>query len=364
MNPADLTTIPPDFFRSDVYADSANLKDPEELAHFRTIVAAFFSYAGDCQATLQRVEKALSGLPDAQRHLLKYSPEEKLARIQSAICLNQNFLSSVVWNFKGLFDPAFLTAQKVPYNYVDKIRSVLLQVRREWSAEGAEERQCCFEPIIAALGTHFPQPKGIRVLVPGCGVGRLPYELAARGFSVQGNEFAYEMLLTSRFIMNELDTKHFQIVPKCHVLSNQWRFQDNLTPVTIPDLETFQAGDLSVVAGEFVDVYEDSTWEWDAVVTCFFLDTAHNVLEYLQVIENALKTGGFWVHFGPLQYHFTDVEGETSLELSWEEIEYAAERLGLQRVSSEERKSGYCVTGASMSKGAYDCVFSVFKKSN
>ena len=62
--------------------------------------------------------------------------------------------------------------------------------------------------------------------------------------------------------------------------------------------------------------------------------------------------------------HFTDVDGEDSLELSWEEIEHAAEGLGLRCLRSESRGSGYCVTRASMSQGAYNCVFSVFKKSN
>lgn len=31
---------------------------------------------------------------------------------------------------------------------------------------------------------------------------------------------------------------------------------------------------------------------WDAVVTCFFIDTAHNIVEYLEVIARALKPGG------------------------------------------------------------------------
>lgn len=35
-----------------------------------------------------------------------------------------------------------------------------------------------------------------RVLVPGAGLGRLPLEIAARGYSCQGNEFSYFMLLT------------------------------------------------------------------------------------------------------------------------------------------------------------------------
>ena len=30
---------------------------------------------------------------------------------------------------------------------------------------------------------------------------------------------------------------------------------------------------------------------WDAVVTCFFIDTAHNVMEYIEIILRILKDG-------------------------------------------------------------------------
>lgn len=31
---------------------------------------------------------------------------------------------------------------------------------------------------------------------------------------------------------------------------------------------------------------------WDAVVTCFFIDTAHNIVEYIEIISKILKDGG------------------------------------------------------------------------
>ena len=33
-----------------------------------------------------------------------------------------------------------------------------------------------------------------------------------------------------------------------------------------------------MVAGNFVEVYGPKPDEWDAVLTCFFLDTANNIL--------------------------------------------------------------------------------------
>jgi hypothetical protein len=50
---------------------------------------------------------------------------------------------------------------------------------------------------------------GIKVLVPGAGLGRLAFDIAKSGFSTQGNEFSFYMLLASNFILNRY--KHFNI---------------------------------------------------------------------------------------------------------------------------------------------------------
>ena len=42
--------------------------------------------------------------------------------------------------------------------------------------------------------------------------------------------------------------------------------------------------DMSMVAGEFVEIYSKQENKWDCVVTCFFLDTAHNIIECIECI--------------------------------------------------------------------------------
>lgn len=37
---------------------------------------------------------------------------------------------------------------------------------------------------------------------------------------------------------------------------------------------------------------------FDSVVTVFFLDTAHNVIAYIETIYDILKPGGYWVNLG------------------------------------------------------------------
>jgi carnosine N-methyltransferase len=50
--------------------------------------------------------------------------------------------------------------------------------------------------------------------------------------------------------------------------------------------------------GEFVEVYGSQHNEWDCVLTPFFIDTAHNVITYIETIFDTLKPGGIWVNQG------------------------------------------------------------------
>ena len=97
----------------------------------------------------------------------------------------------------------------------------------------------------------------------------------------------------------------------------------------------------------------------DAVLTCFFLDTAKNIFQYIETIAACLKPGGCWINLGPLLYHFEEMDEvstglylttpaeeslwygncfleQTSIELSMEEIYAVMESYGLDRVHQED----------------------------
>mmetsp|Transcript_36175 Transcript_36175/g.77140 ORF Transcript_36175/g.77140 Transcript_36175/m.77140 type:complete len:169 (+) Transcript_36175:394-900(+) len=42
---------------------------------------------------------------------------------------------------------------------------------------------------------------------------------------------------------------------------------------------------------------------YGSITTCFFIDTATNVYEYILTIRNLLRTGGVWINLGPLHWH-------------------------------------------------------------
>lgn len=67
---------------------------------------------------------------------------------------------------------------------------------------------------------------------------------------------------------------------------------------------------------------EEHISSFDCVVTSFFMDTAQNVIEYIEVIADVLKMGGFWINMGPLLYHWVEQSnGESSIELSLADVE-------------------------------------------
>ena len=64
----------------------------------------------------------------------------------------------------------------------------------------------------------------------------------------------------------------------------------------------------SMSTGDFMDVYgnPENQNAWDGIVTCFFIDTAPVILDYITIIYSILKSGGIWVNNGPLLYHWVD----------------------------------------------------------
>ena len=71
---------------------------------------------------------------------------------------------------------------------LQKLRSTMRQLYRDWSQEGAQEREMSYGVLLQELVSLFPlqshqQRKRIRVLCPGAGLARLPWEIAKLGFT-------------------------------------------------------------------------------------------------------------------------------------------------------------------------------------
>jgi len=242
---------------------------------------------------------------------------------------------------------------------------------RDWSKDGAEERVQCYGVMLKELKKRFPlsmeERQDIRVLVPGSGLGRLVWECANLGYETQGNEFSYFMLLCSYLILNCCDrVDQWTIFPFIFETKNLYSFDDQIRGITVPDVlpsDLPKTANFSMAAGDFLEVYGPRPKDWHCVMTCFFLDTANNVLQYMRTISRILKDGGYWINFGPLLYHYADMADELSIELTYEEIKAAMPAFGFELVNEQlHLPANYTTDVHSMFKQSYDCVFFTCKK--
>ena len=212
-------------------------------------------------------------------------------------------------------------------NDMDKARSTIRQFYRDWSAEGLPERHASYSPVISALAKHLPPvPPSkrylYRILVPGAGLGRLVLDICANGYTVQGNEISYHQLLGSNYILNSTKRAgQHRLYPWALTFSNHTDRANQLQSVSVPDVhpateleqtssnlqsEVHFSERMSMTAGDFCALYRQVEYKdtFDAIVTCFFIDTAPNVITYIETIKHALKSNGIWINLGPLLWHF------------------------------------------------------------
>ena len=130
------------------------------------------------------------------------------------------------------------------------------------------------------------------------------------------------------------DKELYEIQPFIHSFSNnvdkETPFKSYKIPDVSPPANIKPWAEFSMVSGEFIMVYKDQPEAWDCVATCFFIDTANNIIEYIEVIWEILKPGGVWVNLGPLLYHYSEVQSECSIELSYDELMHVIKKFGFE----------------------------------
>ena len=324
---------------------------------------------------------------------------------------------------------------KASVNDVEKARSTLRQLYRDWSAEGAEERNASYGPILRALDDEFSSiadressfdtsisngtihvspahndKSQIRVLVPGAGLGRLVFEICRAGYTVEGNEISYHQLLTSSLMLNHTSsTEQYTLYPWATSFSNHVTRQDQLQKVMVPDVhpgtalhassegQTTHAFDrMGMTAADFCVLYKGEEYKeyFDAVTTVFFIDTAPNLIAYIETVRNCLKRNGVWINLGPLLWHFESrseglekfrggVQGKSnraddvvssegsenlgigdpgSVELSDDEVVKLVEHFGFVVQKRERPEMGYIQNPKSMLQSIYRPSFWVARK--
>jgi len=385
-------------------------EEQEERAALERILRAFRAYEVQAGWEVDRWEHNHQRLQPRHQALVSEQPA-KFARARQCIAANQAVIREMLAAFEGPGAPPHPVSLPGPGEQqggtdykdvsgvssadIDKVKYVFKNLVRDWSEEGAWERSASYGHILSELLSHFPraaaaaagqpppdpsiyfaqQPPGPRVLVPGAGLGRLCLDIAAAGFDVEGNEHSWYMLIGSSFVLNAATRRHqFAVHPWATTTSNHRSLLHQFRSVPFPDLPAAEApmrpGALSMTAGDFLEVYggPNMVGRFDCVVTCFFLDTAHNVLDYLEVIHRVLVEGGIWINFGPLLWHWSDSHkylstDEMSIEVTLEDVLRLSTEAGFREV---RRKTvphvPYTADPHSMMSTCYHCELWTMRK--
>ena len=357
-----------------VHDDDVENDADEDHRHFVDVVASFKKYKDHSMTHLQRLSHNFGSLSAAHKKILKDYPG-KLSAIKHSIDANTVFLNELIGDV-DLFEQKGTSAAEAEAvmpsaDQMDKVHSTLRQFVRDWADEGRMERQKCYDPILEEVERRLPlkgEVNKYRVLVPGCGLARLLWEFAHRGYAAQGNEFSYHMLLAANWVLNRTGSKNCSVIyPYALSGCNRVQLADQFKGISVPNIVTSdlpKGVDLSMNAGEFCIVYgsEDFKEYFNVVAAPFFLDTAHNAVEYMETIWHTLKPGGFWINLGPLLWHYSEQFDECQIELTMTEVIHAAEQVGFQVEMKSPIACSYASDRMAMMQTVYNCCFFVCTK--
>lgn len=374
--------------------DSKDCKKVDEEDDRKVDQAIFVRNANSFRSYKKKVSvarmvrlKNFEKLQNKHRFLLSLDINKIFSTYQECINHNHTFCEHLANSSSELFSTFWpdVDLNSVPNDPptegdLNKVFSTLRQFMRDWSSEGKAERDCVYQPILQFLEKNFPlrsARSSAKILIPGAGLCRLSVELALRGFLAEANEFSYHMIISAAYVQNNMERSgQYRIYPYCDITCNLLNRSDQFAEVLIPDLclsqaivelerQNLQIGGLSMVAGDFTEVYskERQKKQYSAVATCFFIDTAQNIIEYLEIIYEILQPGGYWVNVGPLLYHFADSLDSMSIELSLKEVLDVAEHIGFQLFQAPSIiDTTYTTNQRSMKQLVYRCAFFVLRR--
>ncbi|RMD40790.1 hypothetical protein DV735_g4340, partial [Chaetothyriales sp. CBS 134920] len=225
-------------------ASSDPLADAEERRVLLATLDSFRQYRRQSHYnTTHRRRQNLYALPPPHRAILTAPPFsllDHLSAVDDAIDSNADIADAIFarglasFNIDPDHDNNNTWLNSATPDQHAKAHSTIRQLYRDWTAVGfATEVKPVLDLILASLRRHGIQPSTStststpHILVPGAGLGRILLELCLAGYNATGNEISYHQLLAG-------------------------------------------------------DEYESA---FDAVTTVYFIDTAPNLLRYIETIH-------------------------------------------------------------------------------
>ncbi|KAL3912483.1 MAG: hypothetical protein SGPRY_008322, partial [Prymnesium sp.] len=285
------------------------------MSRLAPLFVPFGLEVGPSAAAMLRLGEELSALvataaslrPDEARALSIGATLAKLERMwQANTHALRALLPSEIGNTLSLPSPLDVNTSMPPLPLSSPAYAgaaqLLAHVSRDWSPLGRASRASTHTRVLSAL-RRLRRPA--RVLLPGAGACRLAWEVARRGHRVEANDEAVEMLLAGRSVM-AWEGAPLTIFPHARCEMGAMRREACEVGTVVPDVTLGPTpANLTLQLGDFSRVYSDASQlaAWDAVVTCYFIDTLAEPVAAIRRISEVLTAGGRWINIGPLHWH-------------------------------------------------------------
>jgi carnosine N-methyltransferase len=250
------------------------------------------------------------------------------------------------------YNPSQDNADKYGEAPYDTAAHIITHMVRDWTDGGKSIRQDTHDWIVDQLrklyNNHVAGRSNVElnsvshsppspVLVPGAGLARLAFDIAftktekdSCGRDIESYPFVVEavdnsivMAAATNHILHRAASRRSETdFPKVYPFvsdpfTNEFDTRRRWEPAELLDddisnmfthLDRQHSNHrprLSYVVGDFVSIYASPSKSgmYGSIATCFFIDTATNIYEYILTIRNLLRIGGVWINLGPVQWH-------------------------------------------------------------
>lgn len=320
------------------------------------------SYGSNSRNTNEKRKKLFNSMSWRQQKLCEdVGYMKKLKRIDQHIDKNQQLFHDIVEVTKQEYGLSYRdfdllkkdTRNTSSSNY--RVVETLGHFVRDWAEEGTLEIAPMLEYIKNQLDKVIPAEEAEKtcIVLPGSGLGRVAHEISRhRNYgAVHALEFSGVMHACNQYLYESKEGSR-ELFPYIHTCSNFLhtlsQFRKTTIPGAVPQPENLT---LSLDDFRYFSIPDREKYKNIVVVSVFFIDTAENLMDYFDVINQITAPSkrnpvenGYWINVGPLKYG-----SAAQVELNSDEISQIRKRTGWNDLHTlntlSEPGSAYCDNG-------------------
>lgn len=294
-------------------------------------VKSLQAYSANSKRSNERHKKLFKMMTWRQQKLCEdVGYVKRLSKIDQAVNKNQSFMTEIANHAIDMYGLSYQDFEILKDNKNSKNNSSSLNYRvvealghfvRDWTKEGELELKYLMDNIKTELDRIIPSDQRGKtcVVIPGSGLGRIAHDIANLGkeygsqfASVQAVEYSGLMNVCNSFIYNNNQSADgkgtdLEIFPYIHSSSNIVKSSSQFRSSKIDRLISKPAN-LQINHDDFryFEIPDSSKYDNVVVLSVFFVDTAENLIEYLDAIKSITSNKnvkrGYWINLGPLKY--------------------------------------------------------------